>query len=292
MAGDTLTSSEYIKHHLTNLTYGNMPEEMVGQKLCGDEMPEVATAGWQFAHCSAEAKSMGFWAFHIDTLGFSILLGALFLFFFSKAAKRATSGVPGGLQNFVEWIVVFIEDNVKSSFTGKNFFIAPLALTSFIWIFLMNLMDLVPVDWLPYAASMLGIHFLKVVPTTDPNATMGMSLTVFGIMLFYSFKIKGAGGFAAELAFHPFPKYLFPINLLLEGVSLIAKPISHGLRLFGNMYAGEMIFILIALLPWYIQWTLSVPWAIFHILIVTLQAFIFMVLTVVYMDMAYAKDEH
>ena len=225
-------------------------------------------------------------------MGVSILLGALFLFIFSKAAKSATSGVPGGLQNFVEWIVVFIEDNVKSSFTGKNFFIAPLALTSFIWIFLMNFMDLIPVDWLPWTASMLGIHYLKVVPTTDPNATMGMSLTVFGIMLYYSFKIKGAGGFASELAFHPFPKYLFPVNLLLEGVSLIAKPISHGLRLFGNMYAGEMIFILIALLPWYIQWTLSVPWAIFHILIITLQAFIFMVLTVVYMDMAYATDEH
>ena len=292
MAGDTLTSSEYIKHHLTNLTYGKMPEDMVGQKLCGDDMPEVASSGWQFAHCAAEAQSMGFWAFHVDTLGVSILLGALFLFIFSKAAKSATSGVPGGLQNFVEWIVVFIEDNVKSSFTGKNFFIAPLALTSFIWIFLMNFMDLIPVDWLPWTASMLGIHYLKVVPTTDPNATIGMSLTVFGIMLYYSFKIKGAGGFASELAFHPFPKYLFPVNLLLEGVSLIAKPISHGLRLFGNMYAGEMIFILIALLPWYIQWTLSVPWAIFHILIITLQAFIFMVLTVVYMDMAYATDEH
>jgi F-type H+-transporting ATPase subunit a len=275
MAGDTLTSSEYIKHHLTNLTYGQHPD-----------------GSWGLAHSAEEAKEMGFWAFHVDTLGFSIGLGALFIFLFSKAAKRATSGVPGGLQNFVEWILEFVEDNVKSSFTGKNSFIGAMAMTVFVWIFLMNAMDLVPVDFIPYLAGLMGVHFLKVVPTTDPNATMGMALSVFALTLYYSFKIKRPGGFFAELAFHPFPKYMFPINLLLEGVSLIARPISLGLRLFGNMYAGEMIFILIALLPWYVQWTLSLPWAIFHILIVTLQAFIFMVLTIVYMDMAYTVDEH
>jgi F-type H+-transporting ATPase subunit a len=275
MAGDTLTSSEYIRHHLTNLTWG-----------------QHSDGTWGLAHNAAEAKEMGFWALNVDTLGFSLALGALFIFLFSKAAKNATSGVPGGLQNFVEWIIVFIEDNVKSSFSGKNFFIGPMALTVFVWIFMMNFMDLIPVDWLPELAKLFGVHYLKVVPTTDPNATMGMSLAVFAITIFYSFKIKGAGGFGAELAFHPFPKFLFPVNLLLEGVSLIAKPISLGLRLFGNMYAGEMIFILIALLPWYIQWTLSLPWAIFHILIVTLQAFIFMVLTIVYMDMAYTTEDH
>jgi len=258
MAGDTLTSSEYIKHHLTNLTYGQHPD-----------------GSWGLAHSAEEAKEMGFWAFHVDTLGFSIGLGALFIFLFSKAAKYATSGVPGGLQNFVEWILEFVEDNVKSSFTGKNSFIGAMGMTVFVWIFLMNAMDLVPVDLLPYLASLMGVHFLKVVPTTDPNATMGMALSVFALTLYYSFKIKKPGGFFAELAFHPFPKYMFPINLLLEGVSLIARPISLGLRLFGNMYAGEMIFILIALL-----------------LIVTLQAFIFMVLTIVYMDMAYTVDEH
>lgn len=275
MAGDTLTSSEYIKHHLTNLTYGQHPD-----------------GSWGLAHSAEEAKEMGFWAFHVDTLGFSIGLGALFIFLFSKAAKRATSGVPGGLQNFVEWILEFVEDNVKSSFTGKNSFIGAMGMTVFVWIFLMNAMDLVPVDFIPYLAGLMGVHFLKVVPTTDPNATMGMALSVFALTLYYSFKIKRPAGFFAELAFHPFPKYMFPINLLLEGVSLIARPISLGLRLFGNMYAGEMIFILIALLPWYVQWTLSLPWAIFHILIVTLQAFIFMVLTIVYMDMAYTVDEH
>src|SRR5210317_2260277 len=274
MAGDTLTSSEYIKHHLTNLTYGQHPD-----------------GSWGLAHSAEEAKEMGFWAFHVDTLGFSIVLGALFIFLFSKAAKSATSGVPGGLQNFVEWILEFVEDNVKSSFTGKNSFIGAMGMTVFVWILLMNAMDLVPVDFIPYLAGLMGVHFLKVVPTTDPNATMGMALSVFALTLFYSFKIKKPSGFFAELAFHPFPKYMFPINLLLEGVSLIAKPISMGLRLFGNMYAGEMIFILIALLPWYVQWTLSLPWAIFHILIVTLQAFIFMVLTIVYMDMAYTVEE-
>lgn len=274
MAGDTITSSEYIKHHLTNLTWGQHPD-----------------GTWGLAHSAQEAKEMGFWAFHVDTLGFSIVLGALFIFIFSRAAKSATSGVPSGLQNFVEWIIEFVEDNVKSSFTGKNFFIGPLGMTVFIWILLMNVMDLIPVDFLPELAKMMGVHYLKVVPTTDPNATMGMALSVFALTLYYSFKIKRPSGFLAELAFHPFPKYMFPINLLLEGVSLIAKPISLGLRLFGNMYAGEMIFILIALLPWYVQWTLSLPWAIFHILIVTLQAFIFMVLTIVYMDMAYTVEE-
>lgn len=275
MAGEISTSSDYIKHHLTNLTYGQHPD-----------------GSWGLAHSAEEAKEMGFWAINVDTLGFSIALGALFIFLFSKAAKSATSGVPGPLQNFVEWILEFVEDNVKSSFTGKNSFIGAMGMTVFVWILLMNAMDLVPVDFLPHIAGLLGVPFLKVVPTTDPNATMGMALSVFALTLYYSFKIKRPGGFFAELAFHPFPKYMFPVNLLLEGVSLIAKPISLGLRLFGNMYAGEMIFILIALLPWYIQWTLSLPWAIFHILIVVLQAFIFMVLTIVYMDMAYTVDDH
>ena len=272
MAGDTLTSSEYIKHHLTNLTYG-----------------QHSDGSWGLAHTAEEAKEMGFWAFHVDTLAFSILLGALFLIIFAKAAKHATSGVPGGLQNFVEWVIEFIDDNVKSSFSGKNNFIGALGLTVFVWILLMNTMDLVPVDFLPELAKLLGVNNLKVVPTTDPNATMGMALSVFGLTLFYSFKIKKPSGFFAELAFHPFPKYLFPVNLLLEGVSLIAKPISLGLRLFGNMYAGELIYILIAVMTLgaglaqgmtYVmvpaQFLADFAWTIFHLLIITLQAFIFM----------------
>ena len=267
MAGsETLTSSEYIKHHLTNLTFGHHPEH-----------------GWSFAHSAAQAKEMGFWAVHLDTLGWSVLLGAVFLWSFRQAAKAATVGVPGSWQNFVEWVMEFVDDNVRQSFSARNPLIAPLALTVFIWILLQNLMDLVPVDWLPHAASLMGVEYMKVVPTTDPNITMGMAFSVFLLVVFYSLKHKGPGGFFAELAFHPFPKFLMPLNLVLETVTLIAKPISLGLRLFGNLYAGEMIFILIALLPFYIQWTLSLPWAIFHILVVVLQAFIFMTLPLSHM---------
>jgi len=158
----------------------------------------------------------------------------------------------------------------------------------------MNLMDLVPVDLIPRITEAVGIPYQKVVPTTDVNMTLGLSISVFCLIIYYSIKIKGVKGFAAELALQPFSsdnmiiKVLFiPVNLLLEGVGLIAKPISLALRLFGNLYAGELIFILIALLPWFLQWTLSVPWAIFHILVIVLQAFIFMMLTIVYLAMAH-----
>jgi F-type H+-transporting ATPase subunit a len=238
---------------------------------------------------------MGFWAIHLDTLGFSIGLGVLFLYIFHRAAKQATAGIPGGLQNFAEWIVEFIEDSVKGSFSGRNPLVAPLAFTIFIWIFLMNFMDLIAIDFLPHLAQMIGIPFLKVVPTTDPNATFGMAFGVFFLILYYSFKIKGPGGFFGELAFQPFGKWGMPVNLLLEGVNLIAKPVSLSLRLFGNMYAGEMIFILIALMYsgglvlGSFGGLLQIGWAIFHILIITLQAFIFMTLTIVYLDMAHQE---
>ncbi len=275
-AGETLTTTGYIKHHLQNLTLGVHPENGLG-----------------IAHGAQEAKEMGFWAIHIDTMFWSIFLGALFLWGFGKAAKTATSGVPGPWQNFVEWVIEFIDETVRGTFSAKNDMVAPMALTLFVWILLMNLMDLVPVDWIPHLASLLGIPYMKVVPTTDPNATFGMALAVFGLMLYYNVKVKGPGGFFGELAFQPFPKFLMPVNLLLETVSLISKPVSLALRLFGNLYAGEMIFILIALLysggmMWgmfggVLQW----GWAVFHVLIVLLQAFIFMILTVVYMDMAH-----
>ncbi|MEJ2393993.1 MAG: F0F1 ATP synthase subunit A [Candidatus Thiodiazotropha sp.] len=283
MAGDTLTSSEYIKHHLTNLTFGELPE-----------------GGWGFAHTIEEAKEMGFWSINVDTMFWSIGLGVLFLYFFSKAAKSATAGVPNGLQNFVEWIVDFIDDSVRGSFSARNNLVAPLALTIFVWIFLQNLMDLVPVDLIPWITGLLGIHFMKVVPSTDPNATFGMAIGVFILVLFYSIKIKGVGGFVGELTLQPFASknpvvnlLFIPINFILEFVSLIAKPISLALRLFGNMYAGEMIFILIAimynagLVLGLFGGVLQLGWAIFHILIITLQAFIFMTLTIVYLDMAH-----
>jgi F-type H+-transporting ATPase subunit a len=290
MATEYASSGEYIKHHLQNLTYGQLP---AGYERHDGEVLNQAT--WTFAHGAEEVKAMGFWSINVDSMAFSIGLGLLFLFLFRMAAKKASAGVPTGLQNFVEWVIEFIDTSVRGSFSHQNALVAPLALTVFMWVFLMNLMDLFPVDWLPYAAGAAGLGHLKVVPSTDPNVTFGMSLSVFALVLFYSVKMKGAGGFFSELAFQPFPKFLFPVNLLLEGVGLIAKPISLSLRLFGNMYAGEMIFILIALM-FGGGWVLAVfggalqwAWAVFHILIITLQAFIFMTLTIVYLDMAHAE---
>ncbi|MCP5428041.1 MAG: F0F1 ATP synthase subunit A [Chromatiaceae bacterium] len=295
MAGDTLTSSEYIRHHLTNLAYGNLP---AGNYCDGHQV--VTDAGWQLAGCGEAAKAMGFSAIHLDTMFWSVVLGVLFLYIFKKAADAATAGIPGGLQNFAEWVIEFIDQSVRGSFSSRNELVAPLSLTIFIWIFLMNLMDLVPVDVIPALSQLVGIHFMKVVPTTDPNATFGMAIGVFILVLFYSIKIKGVGGFVGELTLQPFSSsnplvnvLFIPINFILEFVSLIAKPVSLALRLFGNMYAGEMIFILIAIM--YSAGTfmglfgglLQLGWAIFHILIITLQAFIFMTLTIVYLDMAH-----
>jgi len=181
-----------------------------------------------------------------------------------------------------------VEGSVKDTFHGKNPLVAPLALTLFVWIFLMNSMDLVPVDFLPRFFELFGVEHMKVVPTTDVNATFGMSLSVFALMIYYSVKVKGPLGFAAELAFHPFGKWLLPVNLVLETVSLLAKPLSLSLRLWGNLFAGELIFLLIAaLIPFYLQPVLSVPWALFHILVITLQAYIFMMLTVAYLNMSH-----
>ncbi|MBO3275947.1 F0F1 ATP synthase subunit A [Pseudomonas schmalbachii] len=285
------SASGYIQHHLQNLTFGRLPS--------GD---------WGFAHTAEQAKEMGFWAFHVDTLGWSVFLGLVFIFLFRMAAKKATSGQPGGLQNFVEVMVEFVDGSVKDTFHGRNPLIAPLALTVFVWIFLMNLMDLVPVDFLPLlAAKITGNEhlFFRVVSTTDPNATFGMAISVFALIIFYSIKVKGISGFLGELTLHPFHSsnmlvqiILIPVNFLLEFVTLIAKPVSLALRLFGNMYAGELIFILIAVmfgsgLLWLggMGVVLNWAWAVFHILIITLQAFIFMMLTIVYLSMAH-EDSH
>ncbi len=285
MATEKLTSTGYIKHHLQNLTFG-----------------QHADGTWGFAHGAQEAREMGFWAIHVDTMFWSVLLGVVFLSLFRRAAVRATAETPSGFLNFVEWIIEFIDNNVRSTFSHKNEMVAPLALTLFVWVLLMNTMDLVPVDWIPMIASLIGIEYMKVVPTTDVNATFGMALGVFILTLFYSIKVKGPLGFAAELTMQPFEaknpilKILFiPMNFFLEFVSLISKPVSLSLRLFGNLFAGEMIFILIALLfsgglvlgvaGGVLQWA----WAVFHILIVLLQAFIFMTLTIVYLEMAHSR---
>ena len=242
---------------------------------------------------------MGFWSINVDSMVWSVVLGLLFAVFFRRAAVSATAGVPGGLQNFVEMIVEFINESTDSIFQHKNDMIAPLAMTIFVWVFLMNAMDLVPVDWIPELAVLLGVSHMKVVPSTDPNITMAMALSVFVMILYYSIKCKGAIGFLKELTLHPFPSlFAIPVNFVLEFVSLIAKPLSLGLRLFGNMYAGEMIFILIALMfgggigffifGGVLQWV----WAVFHVLVITLQAFIFAVLTIVYLAQAHDSEEH
>ena len=337
---ENLTTGEYIGHHLQNLTFG-----------------QHADGSWGIAHSAAEATEMGFWAFNVDTMFWSLILGLAFYMLFRSVAKKANSGVPTRFQAMIEIIVEFVDTSVRESFHGTSKFIAPLALTLFVWIFFMNFMDLIPVDWLPWVATQVGVPYQKVVPTTDINATMSMALTVFVLILFFTIKVKGVGGFIAELTGQPFAskgpvgKAVFFIpNLLLETVALLAKPVSLGLRLFGNMYAGELIFILIAVVftagsgliagglssvfgehipAWFwilatasvfatlwlnmkgvidnkkTLWLLAIEmllvgglaflggqlmhfmWAAFHLIIVTLQAFIFMMLTIVYLSMAH-----
>jgi F-type H+-transporting ATPase subunit a len=349
--GNPASTTEYIQHHLTNLVYGKLPAGYERHTDYGVEVLEADT--WTMAHGGQEAADMGFWAIHVDSMMWSIGLGSLFCWMFLRAAKKAHTGVPAGWLNFVEMIVDFIDGAVKDSFHGRNKMVAPLALTIFVWVFLMNFMDLLPVDLIPELLMLAGVPYQKIVPSTDPNITLGMALGVFVLMLYYSFKIKGTG-FIKELTMHPFNHWGFiPVNLFMETVGLLAKPFSLGLRLFGNMYAGEMIFILIAtmfaagagagfvsgglhaelfgeqtsgyfwlvifLLVSGVCWLnlkgkvstgktvllcmafmaiggglfalggglMQWGWAVFHILVITLQAFIFMVLTVVYLSMAH-----
>ncbi len=279
-----ITTQEYILHHLTNATMCVTDD---GVKFShGEELHNVAEV-------CAEA---GFWVWNIDTMGWSIGLGILFLWLFRKVAKSATSGVPGKTQAFIELVVEFVNDNVRDTFHGKNNLIAPLSLTIFVWVFLMNLMDLIPVDFLPSAAGQIanaatGVDphhvYMKVVPTTDLNMTLALALGVFFLIIFYSIKVKGIGGFMKELTFQPFNHWAFiPVNFILESVTLLARPFSLALRLFGNLYAGELIFILIATLGVW-QLPLHFPWAVFHILVIVLQAFIFMMLTIVYLSLSH-----
>ena len=288
-----LTTDSYINHHLTNLKCGK------------------TDAGWT---CDPYAE-MGFWSFHVDSLLWSVILGCVFLLVFKKATPKKGSEnlAPKGLQNFAEMCIEFVEDNVQSMFGSiKNTLVAPLALTVFVWILLMNLMDLVPVDFIPVLAGNIAAAitdvswikepddlYFKVVPTTDPNITLGMAFAVFILTIYYSITVKGIKAFVAELTLHPFGKYLIPVNFVLEMVNFIAKPISLGLRLFGNLYAGEMIFILIALMLFFssiwvgmLGFALHLVWALFHVLIVALQAFIFMALTIAYLAMAHETEEH
>ena len=279
------TAGEYIQHHLTNL------------QACRVEGQWV----WNSAENPAACKG-NFWTVNVDSMSWSIVLGLVFCFLFRKVAKTFTTGRPGKLQAMVEMAVAFVDDSVRGTFNAHpSKLVAPIALTLVSWVFLMNLMDLIPVDFLPWAAGHAGVPYLKVVPTTDVNVTFGMSISVFLLTIFYSIKIKGAGGFLKEFTFHPIAPatkgigliaapLVIAFNLVLELVSFISKPLSLSLRLFGNMYAGELIFILIGLLGVW-QLPLHLPWAIFHILVIGLQAYIFMMLTIVYLSQAHDTGE-
>ncbi len=262
-AATSLSPVEYIQHHLTNLSVGE-----------------------------------GFWTFHIDTFFFAAILAVLFGLAAKKVGDNLDPDNPTGLQNFLEIILEFVEKQVKDAFAGYNPLIGPLAFTLFVWIFLMNLMDLVPVDLLPWLATFMGIHYLKVVPTANLDTPLALAGSVFALIVFYNIKIKGGLGFIKMFLFHPFAAnniiaklLLIPINIVMTTVEELAKPASMGLRLFGNMFAGELIFILIALLPWWIQFVPGGIWAIFHVLIISLQAFIFMLLTIVYLSLAHQSME-
>ena len=270
-------SVAYIQHHLTN--------------LCVGECDPVSH------------QAIGFWAFHMDTIFFSVLLGLLIVVTSWRLGKNLQADTPSGFQNFVETIVEFVAQNVKDTFPGHNPLIAPLALTIFVWVWLMNFMDLIPVDLLPLIASWMGIGYLKVVPTTDLNTTLAMSLTVFALIIYYSIKVKGVAGYIKMFLFHPFGKFFVPVNIVMTTIEELAKPLSLALRLFGNLFAGELVFLLIALIGgtmavgmaaafWLpLQVLLDLGWLIFHLLVITLQAFIFMVLTIVYLGMAHTSDE-
>lgn len=268
------TSGEYISHHLQNL------------QVCKAE-----TGEWVWNHCAGNPM-----AINVDSMFWSVLLGLVFVWMFRSVAKTSSAGKPGKMQAFVEIVVDFVDSSVKDTFHGKSRLIAPLALTIFMWVFFMNLMDLIPVDWIPVVAGAAGIPYMKVVPTTDVNVTFGMSIAVFFLIIFYTVKNKGVLGFIGELTLHPIAPptkglgliaapFIIAFNFILESVALLAKPVSLSLRLFGNMFAGELIFILIAVVGLW-QLPLHFIWAAFHVLIVTLQAFIFMMLTIVYLSLA------
>jgi F-type H+-transporting ATPase subunit a len=269
-----ITPSQYIHHHLSYWTVGH-----------------------------------GFWSLNLDTLIFSVGIGTLLFLAMFFTARRATSGVPGRWQNFVELILNWIHDNVKQVFQFDNPVIPPLAITIFVWIWAMNFMDMLPVDLLPRFAQFIGVHafhadpeqvYLKVVPTNDMNMTFGLSLGVFVLTLYYSISKKGLLGYGKEFVSHPFEGpnlpvkiVLAPFNVLMNIVETVSKPLSLSLRLFGNMFAGEILFILIAMLPAWGQWPLSFVWTGFHLLVITIQAFVFMMLSVVYLSMAHTvHDSH
>ncbi|MDA9832302.1 F0F1 ATP synthase subunit A [Gammaproteobacteria bacterium] len=262
---ESITTSTYIQHHLVNW------------KL------NLTTGGFD--------GQAGFWTLNLDTIMISLLCGILFFSLFLGVARKMTSGAPSKTQNLIETVISFVDEQIFETFHIKNNrHIGSLALTLFCWIFLMNFMDLIPVDLLPWIANLFGVHYFRAVPTTDLNCTFAMSISVLFIITGSSLYLKGPWGYLKDMASHPFPKSLFFINIPFRIIEELSKTTSLAMRLFGNLYAGELIFILIAITPIYMQWLFGGIWLAFHLFVITLQAFIFMVLTIVYLSLA--TQEH
>ncbi|HQU16237.1 MAG: F0F1 ATP synthase subunit A [Chromatiales bacterium 21-64-14] len=250
----TANPVEYIQHHLVN---------------------------WQVGH--------GFWSVNLDSLVVGWVLAGVIMLVSWRVGRNLDPDRPTGMQNVLEYLMEFVDGMVQEAFASRNPFVAPLAFTVFIWVFLMNSLDLVPVDLFPKIASWFGVGHFKLVPTTDPHTTFALSLSVFALVIFYNIKIKGPVGYLKTFLFHPFGKWLIPVNILMTAVEEIAKPLSLALRLFGNMFTGELVFLLIALMPIYVIPVLGGVWGIFEMLVITLQAFIFMVLTIMYLSIAHEE---
>ena len=307
MASKELNSTDFIQHHLQNLTFGECSD---GKWRFADghiNLNKDHEAHTEHKDYTCDVKEMGFNAVHVDTMGMSLLLGGLFCLFFWRVAKNASVDKPSKVQNAVEYIFDFVKGVVNDNFQDKNNkLIGPLSLTIVCWVFLMNLTDLLPVDLVPWIANgfqsstIYGpIHYFKVLPVADVNAPMGMALGIAVLIHYYSIKKKGLGGFLGELTLQPLGKWAMPFNMLIEIPGFYAKQIALGLRLYGNLFAGEMIFILIALFFGALFDSLygfalgvfgillSLGWAIFHVLIIALQAYVFMILTVVFLNQAH-----
>jgi len=259
MSAHALTAEKYIEHHLTHLAF-NLKTMSFGE-------------------------GGGFWTLHVDTLIMSAILGVL-LFGGLRFIATRMKEVPGCMQSVAELLIEFVGNTVYEIFHKKNVFVSSLALTIFLCVFAMNALDFLPLDLIPRFLELFGVERFKVVPTTDPNATFGISFAVFFLIIFFNIKVKKLR-LAKEMLSFPFGIYLFPVNLIFRIIEECVKPLTLSLRLFGNMFAGELIFILIAIMPWWIQWPPGAIWAIFHIFVITLQAFLFMMLTIIYLGMAH-----
>ncbi|MEG3191547.1 F0F1 ATP synthase subunit A [Lysobacter sp. D1-1-M9] len=259
-----LTPTGYIQHHLQNLT--------------------------------APIGEGAFWTLHLDTLITSVLMGLLIVFSFWMATRRATAGVPGKWQAFVEICLEFVDRQAKDTYHGSSKLVTPIAITLFFWILMMNLIKMIPADFIAVPLTWVGVHYWKPVPTADVNATLGMSISVFFLMLFFALRSKGLGGFTKEFLTAPFGKWMLPFNLILNIVEWVSKPISLAMRLFGNMFGGEIVFLLIwvlggaGIIGAFAGGLFGLGWMLFHLLVIPLQAFIFMMLSIVYLSLS--EDTH